>query len=106
MKHLLISLFLVFSVSCITAKTRDLSGVNLNPEPKAVASANNHFKTCVSDCTQNKGILLFCSDSCLRLTEKKTTIKVADYATCKHACEKDCDRNGCPSSGECHDICR
>ena len=110
MKVIMFLLSFMF-VSCVTANTnsRDLSGVNPSPE---LISANNQFESCLSDCKKDGGILLFCSDSCLKLSKsKKPALKVADYATCKHACERDCcsyHPAPCPRacSDECNRICR
>ena len=98
MKIILFLLSFVF-VSCVTANTgkRDLSGVNPQPE---LSSIDNQFKTCVSDCTAKGGLSFWCSDDCLKIAQKEnTTIRVADYATCMYACERDA---GCPKSRSGH----
>ena len=107
MKAIIFLLSFMF-VSCVTANTesRELSGVNPSPE---LISANNQFESCLSDCKKDGGILLFCSDSCLRLSQsKKPALKVADYATCKLACLRDegcTPYSDCPASEECHRFC-
>ena len=99
--NLILLLSFVF-VSCVTANTgkRDLSGVNIKPE---LSSIDNQFKTCVSDCTAKGGLSFWCSDSCLETAKikQKKPLKLADYATCMWACQRD---GG--SEGECHEACR
>ena len=113
MKTILLLLSFVF-VFCVTANTesRDLSGVNPQPE---LSSIDNQFKTCVSDCTAKGGLSFWCSDDCLKIAQKDTAIRVADYATCMHACERDsgCHRTKygnyrCSGSDldNCHEACR
>ena len=105
MKYLLTMLVFGFSLSCVTAgtKSRDLSGVN--PEPE-LSSLDNQFKTCVSDCTQKGGILIFCSDDCLKtahaesLNNKKPLMLADDYEDCMIYCIA----NGGSTRG-CHEVC-
>ena len=99
MKVFMIMFSLMF-VSCVTAKPRDLSAVNPSP---AVVSADNQFEGCLSDCTKRGGLLVFCSDSCLKLTKvenKKPLMLADDYSECMD----DCESSG-GSSEVCDEIC-
>ena len=106
MKVFMTILSLVF-VSCVTANPRDLSAVNHSP---AVVLADNQFEGCLSDCTKRGGLLVVCSDSCLKLTKAKPKIKMADYATCMQSCREDLcdvrhDAHYCAEDSRCAKYC-
>ena len=102
MKKIILLFSFVFMSSCVTAntKSRDLSGVN--PEPE-MSSVDTQFKTCVSDCTAKGGLSFLCSDSCLKtvkVKQEKPLMLADDYDTCVKGCIGD-------GGGfwECHRVC-
>ena len=125
MKAIIILLSFMF-VSSVTAntETRELSGVNPEPLNESEPMSEKHLKLvgdyedCMDYCTANGGSSRACHSSCeghcegvvirCNKIEVQNPIKLADYATCKHGCERmaGCSPySDCHASEDCHDIC-